>query len=198
MLYIHKPGLDLLIFPNKCASSWADHEVVVGEYKIDPAEAVELAKHTAVTIVIRDPVSWYVSGWRWWKHNHPEYHKNFETHLRLCLVWKTCYDNGKYVPNQFDEHTWAAPGLILHKKILPSKIIKLENKKLLYSTTQQYKDKPIDTKIRNASDQVTIKQVSKSKLTPLSIHYIKQLYKDEYFFNQYNLDDSIQRYINTV
>tara|TARA_R110000868_G_scaffold172432_1_gene408309 strand:+ start:2486 stop:3187 length:702 start_codon:yes stop_codon:yes gene_type:complete len=110
----------ILIAPNKCASTWV--ETVLQKDQFLDRQAASKHSRNADTrnyLLVRDPVEWYVSGYRYcsWfmleaaETNAVNLHMNsFEQHLELCFQRAWLASSGHMeILRSFDWHAWINP-----------------------------------------------------------------------------------------
>mgnify|MGYP003644271759 CR=1 FL=1 len=108
----------LLIAPNKCASSWVE-TILQNHQFLDRQQATKQSISTHNYLLVRDPVEWYVSGYRYcsWfmleaaETNAVNLHMNsFEQHLEFCVQRAELTKIGQMETlKSFDWHTWINP-----------------------------------------------------------------------------------------
>lgn len=202
------PEWGILLVPNKCSSSYAQH-LIPKEYHRKFKSDIDYNSETKVWAIVRDPVEWYVSGWRYvrsgfiYENKDLTYNKNFEQHLEYCLEVRKIHNSTKRVYNQFDRHTWYNPyeqSYDFFNHI--DKIIKLENQKRYNQVIAFFSDNATPTNAKNEYNLRTaqisnLRYYPKPTLTKNAISLLKEL--DNWSYKAgYDLDESIKNYINTL
>ena len=194
-MFVCDKSKHLFIVPMKCASqSYVEHFKstsyidLSADKELDDipltgaAKLVVIAEKTGrdltqykKTLVVRDPVQWLVSGYRFQcsliNRKSPDYPKSFYAHLKRVknddksdLFWS---DHCSVMPDQY--------------YFYDCEIVKLENTKLKHKVN------------------VTPKRVPYPKLSNKCVKLIKEITKEYCFRFAYNIEDSIKYYNgNTV
>jgi hypothetical protein len=200
------PQWGILLTPNKCGSTYAQ-TLIPKKYHKNKNDLV--LKNSVVWAIVRDPVEWYVSGWRYAvshliaEAKDMNYNLNFQEHLEYCTLQKTqvCFTNRQY--NQFDRHTWYNPYLQCQDiSSSINKIIKIENQERFNQVIKFFSDGKDPETPKNVNDGEKAQRngktyISKPKLNESCIKLLHQL-DDWSFLVGYNLTKSIQNYINTL
>ena len=200
------PHWGILLTPNKCGSSYAQH-MIAKQYHVNKNNLI--FENNIVWAVVRDPVEWYVSGWRYAvshliaEAKEMNYNLGFEDHLTYCLTQQEQIKITGRMYNQFDRHTWYNPYLQctnISNKI--NKIIKLENQERFNQVIGFFSDGKSPGAPKNVNDGEKARRhgkayVPKPKLTDKSIQLLHSL--DNWSMSAgYNLNESITKYINTL
>ena len=209
MKVFQHPHWGILLVPNKCASS-SCQRMIPKQYHKENINDVTL-KNNLIWGIVRDPVEWYVSGWRFFrtgllpdKSNKP-YVKDFDTHLTYCFSISQNYKKNKKQnsPSVFDTHTWYNPyqqNIDIYNHI--DKIIKLENQKRFNQVIGFFSDGGLQGVRKNVNNEEKAKRrgieyIPRPKLTDRSIELLHSL--DDWSHKAgYNLNQSIEKYINTL
>lgn len=200
------PQWGILLTPNKCGSTYAQ-SLIPKQYHRNKND---LSKHNCIVwAVVRDPVEWYISGWRYAvSHLIAEakamnYNLNFNDHLEYCLCQKTQVSEINRNYNQFDRHTWYSPLLqCKHISNKIDKIIKIENQIRFNQVMKFFSDgkNPENPKNVNNGDKAQRNGRNYTPRPKLDEHAIKLLHELDDWSNNagYVLSKSIQNYINTL
>jgi|TARA_B110000503_G_C7031032_1_gene363988 hypothetical protein len=211
----YHPQHGILIAPNKCASTTLqstipNNRIILGNHLNSQHLSADLVWH----VVVRDPVAWYVSGYRYSAAHLVNQARemnykpdSFESHLEYCISQRDALLDAQ--PSQFDIHTWFNPvdqtARLLKKHHLPitrvNKYIKLENQARFEKIIVNFADgNPVKT-ANVTSEKITYKPFARSIAYPTlndrSIDLIKQLDNWSYRCG-YNLEHSIESYSNVV
>lgn len=201
------PQWGILITPNKCGSTYAQH-MIPKQYHVGKHD-LSIKSNTIIWGIVRDPVSWYVSGWRYAKSHliaearQMNYNLNFDDHLEYCIEQKEQQKNTSRMYNQFDRHTWYNPlQQCLDTTLRVNKLIKLENQSRYNQVIEFFSDGKDPEDPKNVNDGTKSSRHG-SEYTPmpeLTGRAKKLLYQlDDWSARAgYNLDESIKNYINTL
>lgn len=209
MRYYYNPDVGLLLAPNKCASSWLDTQLE--HLLIDNANrryirSLVLQERVPVYMTVRDPVQWYVSGYRFaLRHNlngpqeNYSYAYTFDEHLQRCVIRKILAESEHHplAYNLTDSHTWVSPyqqmllALDLARPRFPIKYLKIEERTRLYSTIERFKGSEVDKNLINSSTG------EMPRLHHDTIALIRWLDNWSHHVG-YNTNESINNYINTL
>ena len=162
-IYIAHPTQSrLLIVPNKTASMYV--EIQANYRTISRSECNPL---WSATLIVRDPASWYVSGYRHctnpdWIRTDPSYAQyngvDFESHLVQCLTRRSLAAQGRTTITPWDFHSWMNCryqaegryyGLSTDQNYQPraalnvQEIVQLEDTELFNRTVQDYTGKRV-------------------------------------------------------
>jgi hypothetical protein len=210
-----KKDIGLLVSPNKCASTYA-RTVIPAEYQLSKKQVKDLEKNDyKVFCQVRDPIEWYVSGWRMCASGilscirETGYNLTWEEHLELCYKEHEEYFskqnwNGNQ-PSQFAVHCWFNPVCQGYRggRGRVSQWIKIENKKRFNKIIRLFNGVPKDKK-ENEYTQKNVESrrpgkhyYDKPVLTKKSIKFLHKLgtWSKE---AGYDLDQCIENYINTL
>jgi len=202
-----KQGVGVLVAPNKCASSYALH-IIPKSFVTDKQTVKKFYSNETVYCLVRDPVEWYISGWRYAASHfiqeclESNYQNNFDNHLELCLDLQNNY-NGEQ-PTQFDVHCWYDPitqGNRWGNGI--DKIVQIENQVEFNMLMRLFgAGDPIEKRNVYSKQMIDSRRKGKSyfdkpKLSKHTVKLLKSICKWDKAAG-YNLNQSIQNYINTV
>ena len=209
-IYIaHWSQPQLLIVPNKTASMYVE---IVADYRtVSRAECNPL---WPATLIVRDPVSWYVSGYRHcvnpgWIVSDESYsthnQKDFAGHLQHCLIRRNLAHEGVIDDiTPWDFHSWMNCryqaegryyGLSTDQNRQPraalnvQNIVQLENQELFDRTVQDYTGKAKLDKVHHNQNWGT----DYPELTDECAELLRQL--DDWSHSVgYDLESSIAQY----
>jgi hypothetical protein len=202
-----RQGAGVLVAPNKCASSYAMH-IIPKRYQTDKQTVKNFYSDERVYCLVRDPVEWYVSGWRYASSHfikeclESNYQNNFDNHLELCLDLQNNY-NGEQ-PSQFSVHCWYDPiaqGNRWGNGI--DEIVQIENQTKfnmvmrMFGANDPIKKRNVYSKEMIDSRRKGKPYFDKPKLSKHTIKLLKEICKWDKTAG-YDLDQSIKKYINTL
>lgn len=205
-----------MVSPNKCASTYA-RTVIPLEYHVSKKQIKNLEETDyKVFCQVRDPVEWYVSGWRMCVSSilacvrETGYNLTWEEHLELCYreheeYFSTQSWNGSQ-PSQFGVHCWFNPVCQGYRggggRV--SQWVKIENKKRFNKILKLFDSVPKDEKV-NVYSLKNVKArrpgkmyYDKPVLTKKSIYLLQKLATAWSKEAGYDLDQCIENYINTI
>ena len=202
----YKPKVGILIAPNKCASSYS--RKVIPQSNVCTKKDVTNNHEEKLFCLVRDPVEWYISGWRYAASHLLEQSKSenytltWDEHLEFCYECVQNWD-GKQ-PDQFGHHCWLNPiaqGTKYTGRI--DQVVQIENKKRLWKILKLFDAVPIDEKVNEyTKENVARRRPGKNYYDKpiLTKKSIKFLHKLATWSNEagYNLDTCIKKYINTI
>jgi hypothetical protein len=100
----------ILCVPNKTASMYVEQVC-----DFDTTSRMDCCTQLPTTLIVRDPVSWYISGYRHcvnpdWRSTHSSYGahgaEDFAGHLEKCLRRRQLAARGSIEITPFDFHSW--------------------------------------------------------------------------------------------
>ena len=194
----------ILVAPNKIASMAS--ETIINDCIVDAWHAraiIENNPNIGVLCFTRDPVNFFVSGYRYLRR--PELEEQFQTDLCFDEHMETCLErfnqfkkdgyNGYLPPDYFDSHAWWGPVRTIENEIGPPfskkvKYIRLEDS---YTVNRTY----LRFSAGFMPDQSSIvknktENIEYPKLTNKSIAIIKKICDWEH--TGYNLRKSVWKY----